>query len=102
VITEAPFSPITAETFNAQLQQMAKADVVVLCNIPVGFGNLKNIEAVELALEQWGKKVVIVETDPIEKRDFTGGEATRRVAELKKGAVVVANPEEVLDVVATV
>lgn len=103
VITEAPFSPITAETFNAQLQQMAKADVLVLCNIPVGFGNLKNIEAVELALEQWGKKVVIVESEPMETRDFTEGEATRRVATLKaKGATVVPRPQDVLSVINSV
>jgi iron complex transport system ATP-binding protein len=99
VITEAPFSPITAETFNAHMNQVEKADVVVLCNIPVGFGNLKNIEAVELALEQWGKKVVIVETEPFETRDFTDGEATRRVAKLKaKGAIVVLRPQDVLSV----
>jgi iron complex transport system ATP-binding protein len=102
VVTEAPFSPITADTFNAQLQQIEKADVVVLCNIPVGFGNLKNIEAAELALGQMGKKVVLIEEEPIEKRDFTGGEATRRVGVLKKkGAVVVPSPQDVLPLLDT-
>lgn len=98
VVTEAPFSPITEDTFNAHINQIEKADVVVLCNIPVGFGNMKNIEAAEVALTQKGKKLVVVETDSIEKRDFTGGEATKRVVELKdKGAVVVTKPEEVVE-----
>jgi iron complex transport system ATP-binding protein len=98
VVTEAPFSPITEETFNAQVKQIEKADVVVLCNSPVGFGNLKNVEAAEVALEQLGKRLVIVETAPIEKRDFTDGDATKRVRSLKeKGAVVVTKSEDVVE-----
>jgi iron complex transport system ATP-binding protein len=102
VVTEAPFSPITPDTFNAHLEQIEKADVVVLCNIPVGFGNLKNVEAAELALRHQGKRLVIVESTPLEQRDFTDGEATQRLTTLKRhGAVVVTNPEEVIDVLAT-
>lgn len=100
VVTEAPFSPITEETFNAHVKQIEKADVVVLCNIPVGFGNLKNIAAAEVALTQKGKKLVVIEADAIEKRDFTGGEATERVNAIKdEGAVVVTKQEEVVGVV---
>ncbi|MBN1761830.1 MAG: ATP-binding cassette domain-containing protein [Methanomicrobia archaeon] len=103
VVTEAPFSPITADTFNAHLKQIEKADVVVLCNIPVGFGNLKNVEAAELALTHQGKKLVVVETIPLAKRDFTDGEATQRLTILKhNGAVVVTKPEKVIDVLDTV
>ena len=97
VVTEAPFSPITEDAFYEHIKQIENADVVVLCNSPVGFGNLKNVEAAEVALEQLGKKVIIVETDPIEKRDFTDGDATKRVIAIKdKGAVVVTKPEEVV------
>ncbi|MEA2076178.1 MAG: hypothetical protein U9O85_10735 [Euryarchaeota archaeon] len=100
VVTEAPFSPITEDTFNAHIKQIEKADVVVLCNIPVGFGNMKNIEAAEIALTKKGKTLVVVETDSIENRDFTGGDAIKRVNNLKKkGAVVVTKPEEVVEVV---
>lgn len=103
VVTEAPFSPITEDAFNAHIKLIEKADIVVLCNIPVGFGNVKNIEAAEAALKQKGKKLVVVETESIEKRDFTGGEAAKRVNNLKKeGAVVVAKQEEVVEVVGVV
>ncbi|MBK5191441.1 MAG: ABC transporter ATP-binding protein [Methanosarcinales archaeon] len=98
VVTEAPFSPITEDTFSAHIKLIEKADVVVLCNIPVGFGNLKNIEAAEVALTKKGKSLLIVETDTIEKRDFTGGEATKRFLSLKDKGVVVAKPEEVVEV----
>ena len=96
VVTEAPFSPITEEVFQAHLALIEQADVVVLCGIPFGFGNLKNIEAAEVALEM-GKSVLVFEEKSMEKRDFTGGEAAKRFIALKnKGAVVVRNQEEVL------
>jgi iron complex transport system ATP-binding protein len=102
VVTEAPFSPITEDTFIAHLKQIEKADVVVLCNIPVGFGNLKNVEAAEQALTRQEKKLVIIETAPLEKRDFTDGEATKRLTNLKNnGAVVVKTTDNVAEVLDT-
>lgn len=102
VVTEAPFSPITEDTHQAHLALIEKADVVVLCNIPVGFGNLRNIEAAEVALEKLAKKVVVVELQGFDKRDFTGGEATKRLINLKnKGAKVVKDNDEVLELLST-
>ncbi|MGB2841065.1 MAG: ABC transporter ATP-binding protein [Halobacteriota archaeon] len=102
VVTEAPFSPITEEAFQAHLALIEQADVVVLCNTPFGFGNLKNMDAAEVALGEMGKSVLVLEADKIEERDFTDGEATKRFIALKnKGAVVVKNQAEVLKFVAT-
>ncbi|MBA7530893.1 hypothetical protein ES705_23104 [subsurface metagenome] len=102
VVTEAPFSPITEEAFQAHLALIEQADVVVLCNTPFGFGNLKNMDAAEVALGEMGKSVLVLEADRIEERDFTDGEATKRFIALKnKGAVVVKNQAEVLKFVAT-
>jgi len=102
VVTEAPFSPITKETFQAHLALIEQADVVVLCNTPFGFGNLKNMDAAEVALGMgMGKSVLVLEADRIEERDFAGGEATKRFIALKnKGAVMVKNQAEVLKVIA--
>lgn len=102
VVTEAPFSPITEETFQAHLALIEQADVVVLCNTPFGFGNLKNMDAAEVALGKMSKSVLVLEADRIEERDFAGGEATKRFIALKnKGAVVVKSQAEVLKFVAT-
>jgi iron complex transport system ATP-binding protein len=102
VTTEAPFSPITETAFQAQLDQIRHADAVVLCNIPVGFGNLKNVEAAEVALTRLGKRVVILEIDSIANRDFTDGEATKRVDALKRqGAIVVSSTDAVNKALAT-
>jgi iron complex transport system ATP-binding protein len=96
VVTEAPFSPITQEAFQAHLALVDKANVVVLCNIPFGFGNLKNLEVAETALKR-KKALLVFDTTNIKKRDFTNGEAAKRFIALKtKGALTVKNEEEVL------
>ncbi|MCW3133576.1 MAG: ATP-binding cassette domain-containing protein [Methanophagales archaeon] len=95
VVTEAPYSPISEEAFQAHLAVVDRANVVVLCNIPFGFGNLRNLEVAERALER-NKPLLVFEATRIEKRDFTNGEATKRFIILKgKGAIRVKNQEEV-------
>ena len=96
VVTEAPFSTITAEAFQAHLALIGRADAVVLCGIPFGFGNLKNLEAAETALKM-GKMLLAFEVDNLAARDFTGGEATKRFIQLRtKGAVIVKSQAEML------
>ena len=45
-ITEAPFSPITPEAAAQNLEAMKAADVIVVSDLPFGWGNMKNLEAV--------------------------------------------------------
>ena len=98
IVTEAPFSPITQEVFQAHLTLADKANMVVLCNIPFGPGNLKNLEVAEAALKR-KKALLVFDTTNIEKRDFTNGEAAKRFIALKnKGALTVKNEEEVLKI----
>ncbi len=95
VVTEAPFSPIADKTLHALLAMLQSADAIVVCNMPVGYGNLRNLEAANRASEL-GKPVLLF--NGIEERDFTGGEATKRVRALKnRGAIPVNDIEEVID-----
>jgi iron complex transport system ATP-binding protein len=98
-ITEAPFSPITPEAGALNLEAMNAADVIVVSDVPFGWGNLKNLEAVaELA---GNKPVVLVEGQ--ENRDFTSGKATELLGRLKtQGAVAVGNADEAVEAVARV
>ena len=74
------------------------AEIFVLTNVPFGYGNLKNLEAAEFALEN--KPVLLIEETPIEQRDFTQGEAKKIYTRLKNnGAIVLHSPEEVLPII---
>jgi ABC-type cobalamin/Fe3+-siderophores transport systems, ATPase components len=94
VIGEIPFSEITQKSYEANLNLIKKSDVVVLTDFPVGFGNLKNIEAAEKARDM-GIPVVIIQNMPFEKKDFTDGKLQECFARLRdKKAIFVKNVEE--------
>ncbi|PXF53842.1 MAG: heme ABC transporter ATP-binding protein [Candidatus Methanophagaceae archaeon] len=95
VVTEAPFSPIADKALHELMVMIQDADAVIVCDMPVGFGNLRNLEAAKRASEL-GKPVLIF--DGIEERDFTGGEATKLFVGLKsRGAIVVKDKEELFN-----
>ncbi|MGQ9538976.1 MAG: hypothetical protein ACUVTE_05295 [Candidatus Bathycorpusculaceae bacterium] len=94
-VSEAPFSPITDENHEKNLDMINQADIVVLGDVCFGNGNLKNLEAALYAVKR-GKKVVIVEETPIQQRDFTKGKAEELYMKLKNsGAITVKNYYEV-------
>ena len=96
VTTEAPFSPITEKTHQANLAMISEASTVVLTSVPFGDGNLKNLEAA-LAAVELGIPTFVIEEVPIERRDFTDGKATAMLAKLKrKGAEFVKDQNELL------
>lgn len=98
VASEAPFSPITEEAYEASLEMISKANAVVLTAIPFGYGNLRNLEAAKESLE---KRIptYVIEQGPIEQRDFTKGNAMKHLMELKsKGAIFVNNQNELLSI----
>jgi iron complex transport system ATP-binding protein len=93
-ITEAPFSPITPEASALNVEAMRDADVIVVSDVPFGWGNLSNLEAVMGFAG--AKPVVLVEGK--ESRDFTGGKATEMLEKLKaKGAIVVSGVDEAVE-----
>jgi len=96
VTSEAPFSPITKETHNANLEMMRKASAVVITAVPFGYANLRNLEAAKETLQR-GIPTYIIEEVPFEQRDFTKGKAEKHLTELKsKGAIIVKNQNELL------
>jgi iron complex transport system ATP-binding protein len=78
---EAPFCDISPEVHRQNCLLAAAADIVVVCSIPFGHGNLANLEAAKAALLA-GKKVLLAANPPLESRDFTGGQASRIYGEL--------------------
>ncbi|MBN1803188.1 MAG: ABC transporter ATP-binding protein, partial [Candidatus Lokiarchaeota archaeon] len=72
IIKEEPFSEISKESLNKLNEILNNVDLVILPNLPFGMGNLGNLKA----LNNFKKKIIIIEETPIEIRDFTGGIAT--------------------------
>jgi len=96
VIGEIPFSQITNESNKANIDLIKKADFVIITDFPVGPGNLKNIEAAEVALD-FKIPVIIIESSPVYQRDFTQKNLEEYLKRLKeKGAIFVENLESAL------
>jgi len=68
VVTEAPFAPISDTARKNLNEYLEVADMIVLCAMPVGQGNIRNISV----LEQFAEKTLVLGT--IESfEDCTGG-----------------------------
>jgi len=94
IVSEAPFSNISEESYKKNIEEIKLCENVILANVEFGYGNLSNLKAVEEALNI-GKKVIILQESPITDRDYTKGEATKIYKEIiEKGAIVVHNEEE--------
>lgn len=69
-VTEAPFSSISEDSFNKNLEFIRKADTIIVTDFPIGEANLKNIEAVLEALK-FNKEIILINPEEIEDRDYT-------------------------------
>ncbi len=97
IIDEAPFSEIGEEAFSRNLDAVEKADVVVLANLSVGRGNVKNLIAAKRAAELG--KLIIVNATPFSERNFAGKYAEELYKYLLSKARVVRSEEDVLHAV---
>ncbi|MBA7598681.1 Vitamin B12 import ATP-binding protein BtuD [subsurface metagenome] len=94
IVSEAPFSQISNDTYRENIEMIRSSEIVVLANVEFGYGNLSNLKAIEQALDI-GKKVMILQETSITERDYTKREATeiyKRIIE--KGAILAHNVEE--------
>lgn len=96
VIGEIPFSQITNDSHKANIELIKKANFVIVTDFQVGPGNLKNIEAAEIA-SNFKMPVIIIDSTPISHKDFIEGKLKEHFSHLRENrAVFVRNPEEVL------
>lgn len=96
IITEMPFSHISDEAHFLNLEQIHKADVVILTKVPIGIGNLKNLIAIRSA-QSSGATVIV--PDSFEGMDYTDGQATEIYNEIiDDGAIVVKDESEIQNI----
>lgn len=95
-VTEAPFSPISPDSQNRNLEFIRLSDAVILPSVEFGPGNFLNLVSVKEAASM-GKKVIVVNYKNINERDHTGGEAEKLYKEIVgQGAVVVESVNQIL------
>ena len=82
-VEEAPFAPISDDAYRRALEVVREAKAVVIAPLPFGWGNLRNLELAEEAQRE-GKMVLIAGND-LKGRDFTQGEAQRKIEGLLRG-----------------
>ncbi len=97
-VSEAPFSPISLYSQNKNIDFIRSSDVVILPNMAFGHGNFSNLIAVKESIGM-GKRVIIIESEKVEERDYTGGKAARIYNEIVAGgAAVLKKSSEVMGV----
>jgi iron complex transport system ATP-binding protein len=96
VVSDPPFSPANEAAHKTNLVLVKRADAVVLTDMQVGWGNIKNLRAALSALKS-DIPLVMIEDTPFKQRDFTGGEAEKTLNSLKReGAIIVGGLTEVI------
>ncbi|MFO8033851.1 MAG: ABC transporter ATP-binding protein [Candidatus Bipolaricaulota bacterium] len=94
VIVEAPFSPVTEKPLRKLRDELQRADQVIVAPLWVGPGNMPVLTTVsELANPA---KVLVVDPDGLEGRDFTGGEATRVLRNLLGSGAGIASESDII------
>ncbi|SES67029.1 ABC transporter ATP-binding protein [Anaerobranca gottschalkii] len=70
VVEIPPYSSIDLISHQENLRLIDEANLVILCNTPFGHGNIRNLEAVQYALNK-GKKIIVIGDENFQQRDFT-------------------------------
>lgn len=95
-VVEAPFSPIGPAALAECRALIARADAVVITDVPIGNGNLPNLElAAEVQKE--GKPIYLLGEMPMAQRDFTGGAAQALWQVLVEGGAETVGNVEALE-----
>ena len=81
-----PFSEIADVYLAENIRLIEAADLTILCDMPFGNNNIRNLEAAAHA-----ERLAIIEDGPVSGRDFTGGRALDLYGKLKKRSVVVTS-----------
>lgn len=95
IVDAPPFSEISEEAHQRNLEAVKNSDVVILADLSIGRGNLKNLISAKYASELG--KLIVVDKTPFRERNFVGKEAEEIYSEILKNAIVVKCEEDVLN-----
>jgi len=99
VVEEKPFSGISEKAIKKNTDKINESDFIVMTNVPIGTGNLPNILMAAESIKT-GKKVYYFAENTYETFDFTSGEATIILEEMKNnGLIVVDNMDNLINII---
>jgi iron complex transport system ATP-binding protein len=98
VVSAPPFQAFPAEVLSQHADLVNDAEVIVVAPVFFGPGNLEPLRAALRAV-QAGKRVLVIDSPPVEDRDLSGGEAVVLLDELAAAGATVMT--ETADVVAS-
>ncbi|WP_069649119.1 ABC transporter ATP-binding protein [Caloranaerobacter ferrireducens] len=91
IVEELPFTAIGDKAFEKNLEAIDKSDVVILCNVPYGSGNLKNLLAAYKGLKD-GKTIYLFNNNnEYDNFDYVGGKAVKILENMKQIGLKVFN-----------
>jgi iron complex transport system ATP-binding protein len=91
-VSVPPFSVIDDTAASAWRALADAAHVIIVCDAPVGPGNVRNLE-LTLEAARAGRPIVLIDGVPIADRDFTDGRATALWDELRSISRTVPDDE---------
>ncbi|KPU27081.1 hypothetical protein TR13x_06695 [Caloranaerobacter sp. TR13] len=91
LVEELPFTAISDKAFEKNLEVIDKSDVIILCNVPYGSGNLKNLLAAYKGFKD-GKTIYLFNNNnEYDSFDYVGGKAVEILENMKKLGLKVFN-----------
>lgn len=115
VVTEQPYAPISETSLQRVRQVLQRAELLILCPVPIGPGNLTMVREAVVAAQS-GIPVILLEAPEAQEsvcvsptsgdghshswavRDYTGGQGALLLDELKRqGAVTLPTVQDVLE-----
>lgn len=95
IVDAPPFSEISEDAHQRNLEAIKNSEAVILADLSIGRGNLKNLISAKYASELG--KLIVVDKTPFRERNFVGQEAEKIYSEILKNANVVKSEGDVLN-----
>ena len=98
LVIERPYSAISNEAYRENLKMLSDADKVVVSDMPLGHGNLRNLDCLQELTDV--SKVLIFSPGNIKDRDYTDGLALEKISGLiERGAKGFTSFQELIDLI---
>lgn len=81
IVEEVPFSAISVKAYKKNMEMVNKSDLIIITQVAIGQGNLKNYEVAYEALKE-GKKVYFIGSNDFKSLDYTNGKGYKLIEDM--------------------